>query len=202
MADPHVATIVAAFSRPFEGSAVHRQGVRLGAAAIVLVAVAVGFFIMKQTPVAAKAARTAGPQPASARAVDDSMAADLVARFALNALIAPLLDDDVPPRWTDIGLKHYCGPATRVEVDGKPMVPGSRLPATAFTMRWHLDQCWPFDTATTELSGSVELLVFHEDTGLSAVVIPERLVIGGATTSNRLSQPFAAVLSLASADTR
>ena len=45
---------------------------------------------------------------------------DLI-RFALNALLVPLLDDSVPPRWTDVALEHICGPGTRVLIDGKPL---------------------------------------------------------------------------------
>ncbi len=87
-----------------------------------------------------------------------------------------------------------CGPATHVEIDGKPLVPGARIPATAFTVRWNMDWCTPLEAV--ELSGIVELLVFHEDTGLSAVVSADRLTVSSAKGTSRLSAPFAASMSL------
>jgi hypothetical protein len=57
-----------------------------------------------------------------------------------------------------------------------------------------MDRCTPLDAF--ELSGSVELLVFHEELGLGAVVSPERLIISGANGTSRIRAPFAATLSL------
>ena len=136
------------------------------------------------------------PQAAVVPAGDDPIAADL-SRFALNALLVPLLDDDAPPRWTDVALPLMCGPATTVEVDGSPLLPGMTIPATAFTVRWSMDRCTPLAYSSVELSGVVELLVFHEDTGMSAVVKADRLTVAGAKGTSRLNSPFAASLSLA-----
>lgn len=126
-------------------------------------------------------------------------AGSLLGRFALNALLAPLIDDSEPPRWTDVALAHVCGPATRVQVDGRPLVPGALLPATAFTLRWQLDGCEFFDGTTAPWSGAVELQVFHEAEGLGAVVDARGLVIGmpGAAAEQPPQQLFAAGLSLA-----
>ena len=86
-------------------------------------------------------------------------------RRALNALLVPLLDDDEPPQWTEVALRFFCGPDTRVRINGQPLVPGITIPATAFTVRWNFDRCWPLDYASSELSGVVDLGVFHEDAG-------------------------------------
>jgi hypothetical protein len=116
--------------------------------------------------------------------------------FALNALLAPLLDDDEPPRWTDAALHSTCGPATAVAVDGKPMVDGARIPATAFTVRWKMDRCNPFGDSSIELSGIVDLLVFHEDTGLSAAVDARRLKVWSAAGRHHVETAFGASMSL------
>jgi hypothetical protein len=117
-------------------------------------------------------------------------------RHALNALLVPLIDDHDPPQWTDVALRFFCGPNTRVEVNGQPMQPGTAIPAAAFTVRWHIDQCWPLDYAAFELSGMVDLLVFREDTGLGAVVNAQHLRIATAKGSGQLNAPFAASMAL------
>ena len=179
-----------------------RLGLRSSFAAVSLVGITLGFFAAKEGVTAVSVAHPAlQPTALVAAAVDDPITGNF-SRFALNALLVPLLDDDEPPRWTDVALSHFCGPAARVEVDGKPLVPGSRIPATAFTVRWHMDQCFPMDYAAVELSGTVELLVFHEDTGLSAIVSADRLRVSSAKGASRLSAPFAASMSLAAAEHR
>jgi hypothetical protein len=119
--------------------------------------------------------------------------------FALNALLVPLLDDSVPPRWTDVVLEHICGPGTRVLIDGKPLERYSPMPATAFSVRWTLDRCLPFGFDGMELSGSVELQVFHEDSGLSAIVTPHHLHVDSWQGRSWLRGPFSAAMSLATA---
>lgn len=119
-------------------------------------------------------------------------------RHALNALLVPLLDDDEPPRWTDVALRYFCGPATRVEIDGQPLVPGVVIPATPFTVRWHIDQCWPLAYDAFELSGSVDLRVQQEGSGLSAIVSAQRLRIATAKGSSSVGAPFAATISMSS----
>jgi hypothetical protein len=147
----------------------------------------------------------AAPQPtlpgnaAAAYAVDDAITRDF-SRFALNALLATLLDDDEPPRWSDVALSHFCGPAAHVEVNGMPLAHGSRIPTTSFTVRWSMDQCTPLEGI--ELNGTVELLVFHEDSGLSAIVNPDRLIVSSAKGTSRMDAPFAASLSLMSTKDR
>jgi len=168
-------------------------------AAVSLVAIALGLFSASEGLSAVGVARPALQTQAVVAPADDDPPTGDFSRFALNALLVPLLDDAEPPRWTDVGFNFFCGPATRVEVDGKPLVPGAVIPATAFTVRWHMDRCTPLDYASVELSGVVDLLVFHEDNGLSAIVNAGRLTILGAKGASRLRAPFAASMSLATA---
>ncbi len=139
--------------------------------------------IASQTPVAMPVADDVMP--------DAPMPIDLY-RFALNALLLPLIDDAVPPRWTDIAMDFFCDPGTTVMIDGKPMVPGDLVPAKAFKVRWDMSRCTPLGPQSVELSGGVELVVFHEDTGLSAMVIPDRLRVDSHLGRVVLRGPFAA----------
>lgn len=157
---------------------------------------AIAVFLQRDEPGLRSEARPA-PQARAGMAApaDDAITGDL-SRFALNALLVPLLDDAEPPRWTDVALNSACGPATQVEIDGKPLVPGGSIPSTAFTVRWNMDECRPLGHSSVELSGVAELLVFHEDTGLSAVVNANRLMISSAAGPRRLDAPFGASMSL------
>lgn len=139
----------------------------------------------------------AGDQAAMA---DAPMPVDLY-RFALNALLLPLLDDSIPPRWTDVAIDFSCQPGTSVTIDGEPLVAAKLMPAKAFTVRWNMDRCAPMGPESVELSGSVELLVFHEDAGLSAVVMPDRLRVDSHMGRTWLRSSFAAETSLAASVT-
>ena len=133
---------------------------------------------------------------------DTAMPADFHRR-ALNALLVPLMDDDEPPRWTDNWMNFECRPNTTVTVDGKPFVARKRIPPVAFTVRWNMDGCTPLGREAMELSGGVELLVFHEDDGLSAIVTPTRFRVDSYLGQATLQGPFTAQMSLAkSATTR
>lgn len=68
--------------------------------------------------------------------------------------------------------------------------------ATACTVRWYTDQCWPLDYSAFELSGVVDLVVHHEDTGLSSIVSAQRLRIATTKGSGSLAAPFAAAMAL------
>lgn len=122
-------------------------------------------------------------------------------RFALNALLVPLLDDAEPRQWTDVAINFSCDPGTRVMVDGEVMVPGKRIPATTFTVRWVMDNCAPMGRESVALSGGVALRVFHEQDGLSALVIPEGLRIESHMGQAWLRGPFLAKTSLATSGT-
>ena len=151
---------------------------------------------LSNTPPVAKLAVIASHTPVAIPVADDvmpdaPMPIDLY-RFALNALLVPLIDDAVPPRWTDIAMDFFCDPGTTVMIDGKPMVPGDLVPAKAFKVRWDMSRCTPLGPQSVELSGGVELVVFHEDTGLSAMVIPDRLRVDSHLGRVVLRGPFAA----------
>ncbi len=134
--------------------------------------------------------------PASDEVMPDAPLPVDLYRFALNALLVPLIDDATPPRWTDIAMNFFCDLGTTVMIDGKPMVPGELVPAKAFKVRWDMSRCKPLGPQSVELSGGVELVVFHEDTGLSAMVIPDRLRVDSHLGRVLLRGPFAAETSL------
>ena len=113
-------------------------------------------------------------------------------RFALNAFLVDLLDDDEPPRWTNVVMKFVCGPGTTVMVDGEPMVAGQPIPVKAFTVRWMMDRCSPMGQESVELSGGVELVVDRKGSGLSAVVKPDHLRIDSQMGRAWLRGPFTA----------
>lgn len=126
---------------------------------------------------------------------DAPMPVDLY-RFALNALLVPLFDDSVPPRWTEVAVEFACGPETSVLIDGEPMVPGKVVPATAFNLRWTMARCAPLGRDSVELSGNVELVVVHKKGVLSAVVMPDRLRVDSHMGRAWLHGPFTAETSL------
>lgn len=132
--------------------------------------------------------------PGPPEAPPDAQPVDL-RRFALNALLAPLIDDSTPPRWTDVALDHLCDPGTRVLVDEQPLIPGGPVPERAFSLRWTMNHCEPFGPVLA-LSGTVELTVTHEAAGMTAVVHPERLHIHTPAGRSSLQGPFGAALSL------
>lgn len=120
--------------------------------------------------------------------------------FALNALLAPLIDDAEPARWTDVALDFMCDPSTRVLVDGRPMVLGSPVPTKAFSIRWDMNHC-ELMGPSTPLSGGVDLLVSHEASGLTALLLPDRLQVHGPMGRSSVTTPFTAKLSLVRAST-
>ena len=143
---------------------------------------------------AVSAAQPAVGRPAVTTAQFTDAIATEFSRFVLNALLLPLLDDDEPPRWTDVALRHFCGPATNVEVDGRSLSHGTSIPATPFTVRWDMDRCTPLEAF--ELSGTVELLVFREGAGLAAIVNPDGLIIASVSGTGRLPASFSSWASL------
>jgi len=90
--------------------------------------------------------------------------------FALSALLIPVLDDDVPSRWIEPFALMSCI-SSALTIDGKPVVPGARVPATSFSMRWSMNRCTALGEAFV-MSGIVDLLVFHDGDSYSAVVSP------------------------------
>ena len=108
----------------------------------------------------------------------------------MNALLIPVLDDDVPSRWTEPFALMSCI-SSALAIDGKPVVPGSRVPATSFSMRWSLNQCTALGEAFV-MSGTVDLLVFHDGDSYSAVVQPTNLRLDSSSGSAVLTEAFAA----------
>ena len=157
---------------------------------------------------------TASPAPKAAAMATEPMIAvepDVMAdapmpvdlyRFALNALLVPLMDDSVPPRWTDVAIGYTCDQGTTVMIDGEPLIAGKPGPEKPFTVRWVMNRCAPMGPQSMELTGHVELLVFHQGGGLSAMVSPDGLRVDSYLGRAWLQGPFAAETSLTEAVAR
>ena len=126
---------------------------------------------------------------------DARMPVDLY-KFALNAFLVPLLDDDVPPKWTYLGFDLMCDAGTTVMVDGEPMVSGKTIPVKAFTLRWEMDRCNPFGRDSVELTGTVEMVVVRSAKGLSAKVTPIALRVDSFDGRARMRGPFKAEMAI------
>ena len=113
--------------------------------------------------------------------------------FALNALLLPLLDDDVPSRWTDPSLSLDCNNG-RVTIDGHRLDVGAPVPG-AFTVRWHMERC-TFLGRDLELSGEVELRVKAAADAYVAHVHPRGLRVSTANGAQTLTEPFEARLGI------
>ena len=114
--------------------------------------------------------------------------------FALNALLVPLFDDDLPPRWADPSLSFDCD-AGAVTVDDAPLDIGAPVPDEAFTVRWHMERCAPFDDAM-QLTGDIELKVEPSGTDYRAVVRPVQFHVVSARGYDVLTAPFTARMGL------
>jgi hypothetical protein len=141
---------------------------------------------------------------------DDGLAQDGMAdapvpqvfyRFAFNALLVPLLDDAIPPRWTYAVVDFSCLPGTSVMVNGKPMVQGEQMPSTAFTVSWNMDHCSPLGRESVELSGQVDLRVTRVRDILKATVIPTSLRVDSHMGRAWLHGPFTAKTMMVSSAT-
>jgi hypothetical protein len=113
--------------------------------------------------------------------------------FALNALLLPLLDDDVPTRWADPSFSVDCDDA-RVRVDGDRLDVGSPVP-DAFTVRWNMKSCTPMGQGI-EVSGDVELRVETNPHGYSASVHPKGLSVRTTAGVHSIHEPFTALLAV------
>lgn len=147
------------------------------------------------------APRPGDPAPATGDALamaDDGAPNDVQAfeRHALNALLAPLLDDDEPPRWVAPHADFGCGDTATVTVDGGPLVPGTPVPRGSFQMRWRMNGCRPLGRDGPELSGIVDLSVYRADEALGAWVSPHAVHFLHDGHRHVLDTPFAARLLL------
>ncbi len=116
--------------------------------------------------------------------------------FALNGLLAPLMDDAEPPRWTSAALPLICGSGTRIAVNGKPLRDGEPVPALPFTLRWEADGCSPFGESGLSLSGPVTLQVYPQENHLDAVVDARALRVQRSTGVALGAGHFGATLAL------
>lgn len=120
------------------------------------------------------------PQPALAIHTTTAEGVALLRRYALNALLLPLLDDAEPPRWSLAAIDLTCGPGTRVLVDGRPLQPGTPVPAAPFRVQWQMDGCHPLGADALALDGGVLLTVYPAGSRLQAQVQPQHLLVAGA----------------------
>lgn len=98
------------------------------------------------------------------------------ARFLLNAFLVTALEQDaLPPRWFDPRAKLNCGPDTTVHVNGKPLAVGTEVPVQPFEVAWHAHDCRPFGRDGPRFDGGVTLIVYREDRGYSATIVPAGL---------------------------
>ena len=103
-------------------------------------------------------------------AVGSDETAQTIRKYALNALLVPVLDDDgYPVRWQDPSLTMACDEGTRVWIDGRPLEPRGEVPGASFSLHWLMVGCTPFGRGGHALSGHAEILVLRDDDGLSAI---------------------------------
>jgi len=110
-------------------------------------------------------------------------------RFALNALVLPLIDDTEPPRWTRSGMHWICDGRGRVVVDGKPVAEGELVPAKPFTVRWDLHRCPPFNGGELLADGALELHVTPDGSNLRAYIASSSLSLETPAGRFELSIP-------------
>lgn len=145
-------------------------------------------------PPATAAARPAAEAPMRTPVRIDPARPSQAARdfkaFALNILLVPLLDDDLPTRWADPSLSVPCDDAF-VTIDGKRPDVGAPVPGEAFTLHWHMERCNPLD-GYFELSGDVELRVEPQPDGYTASVRPIDLQVISLYGVDALDEGFTA----------
>ncbi len=100
-----------------------------------------------------------------------------LAGHAWDAFVAPLLDASDPNRFATRGVAARCGAGTRVTLDGRPLQDGRLMPRKAYTLRWTMVACRPFEGASTRLDGDVEVVVFPAQRQIGAMVMPRGLVL-------------------------
>jgi hypothetical protein len=95
--------------------------------------------------------------------------------MAVHALLATLIDDaDLPHFTTEPDTPLFCAEATSVRVNGAPLEPGAEVPLAAFTLDFDLFGACPLGLAGPRLTGSLQMLVVHDDEeGLAPVVLQQ-----------------------------
>ena len=144
----------------------------------------------------ALAMREAVPARSAARSVGDgaSPAVRDFKAFALNTLLLPLLDDEVPSRWADPSQSLACEDG-QVTIDDGGLDIGAPVPREAFVVRWHLQRCEMLD-GYFELSGDVELRVEPRSGGFAAQVHAVGLELVSQYGADRLEESFDAKMNV------
>jgi hypothetical protein len=116
-------------------------------------------------------------------------------RFALNALLLPLLDPDAGPLvWTDPSFTLDCGLGTDVNIDGERPPVGRAVSERPYRVHWHLVQCVPFGGDLPTLDGDVELHVTPGPDAVRATVVPRGLKVFDGHDHRPVAEPFEAEL--------
>lgn len=121
------------------------------------------------------------PRPLALHALQPAPRPETLQRlldYGFNAFVVPLLDDGEIPRWVDPRQPLLCGEDADVQVDGRPLEPGTEVPPGAFTLQWNLRLHCPFGVDGPALDGTVEVAVYRTDEhGMEAVLVPRDLTV-------------------------
>ena len=164
-----------------------RRRVRAAAAMLVLLglAAAAAWEMPDQEP-----GQSQGTEPAKAElrpALGAEPAIETFRRFAVNALVLPLIDDAEPPRWNLQALHWICDGRGQVAVDGQPLIGGAPVPVGEFSVRWNLDRCAPLQGSGVLVDGQITFTVAHTGSEIHGqVVTPAVWVETPATGGRRL----------------
>ena len=138
-------------------------------ASLLMAALSVGWLSSTSEGTAGESADEAGPA-----ARDPVIAAEVahdVRRFAVNALLVPVLDEEgTPARWHDPSLAVPCQPGSQVLVNGRPIEPRSEVIGQEFSVLWMMDGCLPLGAGGPEWTGAAEVIALRDDGGLSTIV--------------------------------
>ena len=124
-------------------------------------------------------------------------------RFALNALVVPLLEPDGPTAWVVRNELLPCRDNADVRVDGAPLPAGRALPLyRRILLRFKLDDCWPLGNSWIGLTGIVEVTLVNVGPRLVAHVRPVDLTASMYGARVPLRDAFGGVVALHSAAVR
>jgi hypothetical protein len=137
------------------------------------------------------------PPAADAPAPLDAAAIATWRKFALNALLVPLLDDSSPLRWAPATDLTPCIETGSVSLDGKPLRAGERVPSDRFVLRWQLAHCAPLGEASFSLRGKLTMQIDMQPKRITALIASDDLVVITANGRRHpAAQPFTATLEL------